>query len=112
MTEQNKEQELEIGVDQLQKIMGESDNLPAFEPIEIGMEDFDMVEFQKGVHETSYLAGVITALFNSGVSENFVLDYLLNKETIKHNLETARINSSMNIEMAKNQRLQIEKNEL
>ncbi len=55
---------------------------------------------------------MITALLNSGVDQNFVLDYLLNKQTIEHNIKTAEINKEMNIEIAKNQRLVAEKHEL
>jgi hypothetical protein len=109
MTEQPKEQVLEIDADQLQGLMSESDILP---PIEIPMEWYDTVEFHKGIHEASYLAGKITALLNAGVSESFVLDYLLNQATIEHNLETARINKEMNVEVSKNAKVTQDKYEL
>jgi hypothetical protein len=110
MTEPTKEEVLEIDAEQLQGLLGESDDkLP---PMEIPFEWYDSKSFQKGIDDMSYLSGQITALLNCGVSEDFVLDFLLNKETIKHNIETANINKEMNIEMAKNQRLVAEKNEL
>jgi hypothetical protein len=111
MTDQIKDEILEIDSDQLEELLGGSDNdkLP---PIEIPFEFFDEKEFYRGINETSYLVGVITALFNAGVGEGFILDYLLNKETIKHNLEAANINKDMNVEVARNQRLMAEKHEL
>lgn len=110
MEKQANEQFVEIDAEQLQELMdGSDDKLP---PIEIPMEFYDTEEFHKGIKETSYLSGVITALLNTGVSEGFVLDYLLNKETIKHNIKTAEINKEMNIEIAKNQRIVTEKHEL
>lgn len=108
MTEQNNEQILEIDPEQLQEFMSGSDKLP---PIEIPLEWYDE-EFHKGIKDTSYLAGVITALLNTGVDQGFVLDYLLNKETVKHNIEVAKINKEMNVEMAKHQKLIADKMEL
>jgi hypothetical protein len=111
MTEQNKEEILEIDSDQLQELLSgsDSDKLP---PFEIDLSDYDVEEFKRGIKETSYLAGVITAILNTGVSESFVLDYLLSKETIAHNLKTAEINKEMNIEISKNHKAAAEKYEL
>lgn len=111
MTEQNETQEeiMEIDAEQLQGLMEGSDKLP---PIEIEMEDYKQDEFQRGIDDMSYLSGQIVALMNTGMSEQNVLDYLLNRESIKHNIEVAIINKNMNVEMSKNQRLQVEKNEL
>jgi hypothetical protein len=114
MAEQNKEEILELGEDQLDQLQellsgSESDKLP---PIVLEVEQYDLDEFQRGIKDASYLAGTITAILNAGVSEGFVLDYLLNKETIKHNLETARINKDMNVEMSKNHKATQEKYEL
>jgi hypothetical protein len=109
MTEQTKEQVLEIDADQLQGLMSESDVLP---PIEIPFEFYDSDEFYRGIHETSYLAGKITALLNVGVDQNFVLDYLLNQATIEHNLKTAEINKETSIEVSKNAKISQEKYEL
>lgn len=110
MEDQNKEEVLELDEEQLQQLLGGSDDtLP---PIEIPMEWYDTEAFHKGIADTSHLAGVITALLNTGVDQGFVLDYLLNKQTIEHNLETARINKEMSIEIAKHQKVMAEKQEL
>lgn len=111
MSDQIKEEALEIDADQLQEYLdaSSSDKLP---PIEIPFEFYDDAQFYKGIHETSYLAGQITALLNVGVSESFVLDYLLSKDSIAHNIEIAKINKTMNVDISKNQKLASEKNEL
>lgn len=103
MTEENKEEILELSSEQLEEMLGNSDSyqLP---PIEIGFEDYDEKEFKRGLNDASYLAGYITALFNAGISEAFVLDYLLNQETIKHNLDVAKLNKETSIEVSKNQK--------
>jgi hypothetical protein len=89
--------------------MSGSDKLP---PIEIPFEFYDDKQFYQGIKDTSHIAGVITALLNTGVSESFVLDYLLSKDTIAHNLEVARINKETNVEVAKHAKLTQEKYEL
>jgi hypothetical protein len=109
MTEQNKEEILEIDADQLQEYMNDSDKLP---PIEIPFEFYNTDDFYKGIEDYSYISGAITALLNTGVSESFVLDYLLHKQTIEHNLKAAELNKEMSIEISKNQRIMTEKNEL
>jgi hypothetical protein len=109
MEEQTKEEILEIDADQLQDLMNVSDKLP---PIEIPFEFYDTEEFYRGIKETSHLAGVITAMLNTGVSEGFVLDYLMNKDSIAHSIKVSEINKEMNIEMVKNQKATVEKMEL
>lgn len=109
MAEEKQEQVVEFDADQLQELMNVSEQLP---PIEIDVEDYDQAEFQRGIDDSSYLAGQITALLNAGVSEGFVLDYLLNQATIDHNIKAAEVNKEMNIEIAKNQRIVAEKHEL
>lgn len=111
MTEQNKEEILEIDTNQLEEYLSgsELDKLP---PIEIDFEDYDAVEFKRGVEETSYVAGKITALFNAGLSESSVLDYLLTTASIKHNKEVAEINKDMNIVISKNHKVVNDKLEL
>lgn len=109
MEEQNKEEILEIDADQLQELMSGSDKLP---PIEIPFEFYDDKEFYRGIKETSHLAGVITAILNTGVSEGFVLDYLMNKDSIAHSIKVAEITREMNVEMVKNQKAAQEKYEL
>jgi hypothetical protein len=109
MEEQVNEQILEIDADQLEQYMSGSDKLP---PIEIPFEFYDTDQFYKGIADTSHIAGVITALLNTGVSESFVLDFLLSRETIAHNVKVAEINKEMNIDVAKNAKLTQEKYEL
>jgi hypothetical protein len=109
MEEQAKEQILELDAEQLEELMSGSDKLP---PIEIPFEFYDDKQFYQGIKDTSHIAGVITALLNTGVSESFVLDYLLSKDTIAHNIKVAEINKETNIEVAKNAKLAQEKYEL
>jgi hypothetical protein len=109
MEEQAKEQILELDAEQLEEYLSGSDKLP---PIEIPFEFYDDKQFYQGIKDTSHIAGVITALLNTGVSESFVLDYLLSKDTISHNIEVAKINKETNIEVAKNAKLAQDKYEL
>jgi hypothetical protein len=108
MSEQNKEEILDIE-GQIEDLLSGIDKLP---PFEIELEQYDLEGFDKGIKDTSYTVGVITALFNAGFSESSVLDYLLSTETIKHNLEVAKINKETSIEMSKNQKAAQEKYEL
>jgi hypothetical protein len=118
MSEQNKHEDVEVeGIDaeQLEELISsmggseENDNLPK---IMIDMQDYDIDQFTQGIKDTSHLAGVVTALLNTGVSESFVLDYLLSKDSIAHNIEVANINKAMNVEMSKNKQAAQEKYEL
>jgi hypothetical protein len=109
MEEQAKEQILELDAEQLEEYLSGSDKLP---PMEIPFEFYDDKQFYQGIKDTSHIAGVITALLNAGVSESFVLDYLLSKDTIAHNLEVARINKETNVEVAKHAKLKQEQYEL
>jgi hypothetical protein len=109
MEEQAKEQILELDAEQLEEYLSGSDKLP---PIEIPFEFYDDKQFYQGIKDTSHIAGVITALLNTGVSESFVLDYLLSKDTIAHNIEVAKINKDTNVEVAKYAKLKQEQYEL
>jgi hypothetical protein len=111
MEEQNKDEILELDEEQLELLGGVTD-IDKLPPIEIELDQYDQDKFDKGIKDTSYTAGVITALFNAGFSEGSILDYLLSTETIKHNLEIAKINKDTNIEMSKNQKATQEKYEL
>lgn len=81
-------------------------------PIEIDLGAYDNDEFKKGITETSYLAGTITALLNTGVSEGFILEYLINKDTIQHNLDVTKLNNNAQIEISKNQKMSLDKQEI
>jgi hypothetical protein len=109
--EEKKEEILELDADQLEELLNNSD-MDKLPPIKIDFEDYDVKEFQRGIHEISYVCGQITALFNAGLSESSVLDYLLSTQTIKHNIDVAKINKEMNVEMSKNQKATQEKYEL
>ncbi|MED3562263.1 hypothetical protein [Bacillus xiapuensis] len=111
MEELKQEQILEIDADQLEELMSgsEIDKLP---PFQMELEDYNFEEFKRGINDTSYIAGVITALFNAGLGESSVLDYLLSNKTIDHNIEVAKINREMNVEVAKNAKLANDKYEL
>ena len=109
MSEENKvtEEMMEFDPEQLQELLGgsESEKLP---PIVLDVEEYDESEFNRGIKETSYLVGKVTALLNCGLSESTVLDYLLNEATIDYNLKAAGIN----LEIAKIQRATQDKAEL
>lgn len=109
----HKEQDLQSVVDNISELLGEDeydgDRLP---PIEIGLDTYDEESFMKGVDDASYLSGYITALFNAGCSEDFVLTYLINKETIEYNLKSVELNNVAQIEIAKHQKVIIEREEL
>lgn len=83
-----------------------------FDPISMGIEDYDQDEFTKGIKNGSYVAGLITALKNTGLTFEQCMDYVLNEQTIKFNLEVTKMNTEMNIEMSKNQAIQVDKNTL
>lgn len=97
----------------ISELLGEEecseDRLP---PIEIDLETYNEDSFMKGIDDASYLSGYITALFNAGCSEDFILTYLLNKETIEYNLESLKINNATQVEIAKHQKVILEKEEL
>lgn len=109
MTEQSEEKVLELDPEQLDELLSVSDKLP---PIELDLGEFNQKDFKQGILDSSYAAGVITALLNTGVSESFVLDYLLSKESVEHNLKVAQINKEMNIEISKNHKVTNDKLEL
>lgn len=106
--EQN-EQILELSQEQLNELMEVSDKLP---PLEIPFEFYNEEQFYKGIEDISYICGQITALFNVGLSEQAVMDFIINKENIKYNSEANIVNKEMNIEIAKQQRIVAEKHEL
>lgn len=86
---------------------------PASNPnIVLEFEDYDEESFQKGVDDHSYISGAITAILNTGVSEQFALEYLLNKDTIKYNLEATEINKKLSIDVAKIKRETVERHDL
>ena len=86
-------------------------------PIEFSTENlvdvkFDEKAFQEGMSEISKTCGIISGLFNVGCGEAFVLDYLLNQQTIDYNLKNAEITKDMNVEIARHQKVIMDKQEL
>jgi hypothetical protein len=111
MTEQNNEEVQEISLEELEQLMegSEDDKLP---PIVISMEHYDADEFQRGLDETSYLAGRVTGLLNAGLSEQSVLDLILTLDTLKHNEKVSQVTKEMNVEIAKQAKITQDKHEL
>lgn len=83
---------------QLADLMAEPSSNPN---VVLELEDYDMEAFQKGIDDHSYIAGAITAVLNAGVTEQFALEYLLNRDTINYNLKASEINKDLNIQLAK-----------
>lgn len=81
-------------------------------PIEIDLDTYNQEDFMKGIDDASYLAGFITGILNAGVSEEFVLTYLINKETIEYNIKSIELNNKANVEISKNQKIMLERQEL
>lgn len=112
MEENKKEEILEIDAEQLEEFMDGMDIPDKLPQIILSVGDYDQNEFQRGIDEMSYSAGVITALLNAGVSESFVLEFLLSKDTIAHNIKAAEISKDMHVEVAKTTKGASEKYEL
>lgn len=83
---------------QIAELMAEPSSNPN---VVLELEDYDMDDFQKGIDDHSYISGAITAILNTGVSEQFALEYLLNKDTINYNLKASEVNKELNIKLAK-----------
>lgn len=81
-------------------------------PFELELEDYNTESFIKGIDDASHICGVITAMLNTGVSEEFILTYLINKENIQCTLDSIKMNNETNIEIGKNQKIMLEKQEL
>lgn len=88
---------------------GGDDRLP---PIEIDLDTYDEDKFFNGIDDASYLSGYITGLLNAGVSEDFVLTFLINEKTIEYNLKTIEMNNATQVEIAKHQKVILEREEL
>lgn len=81
-------------------------------PIEIDINMYNDELFTKGINDTSYVGGMITALFNVGMNSEEILTYLMNEKTIEYNLKVTELNNATQIEIAKNQKVMMEKEEL
>jgi hypothetical protein len=83
-----------------------------FEPIAMDIENYDTEEFDRGISEFSYWAGAITALKNTGLRFEDVVNLILNKMTIDHNIVTGKMANETSIEVSKNQTIVMDKNTL
>lgn len=85
-------------------------------PIELKIDNLNFEinqdKFQEGIDESSRLAGYITGLLNIGVSENFILEYLVNKETLEHNMKVTDKVHENNVVVAKIDKVTLEKLQL
>ena len=82
----------------------ECDEEGFFIPIECPESEdlsYDNEAFQNGINDYSYICGAITAICNTGVKPDVAIEYIVNKETIKHNLEVTKIGANATIEAAK-----------
>jgi len=110
----NSKEQVSMTEDEVQELLGveidsENDKLP---PIEISLETYDQDKFFQGIDDMSYFCGGIVAILNCGVTENFALNYMLNERTIAHNLETLKLSNAAQIEISKNQKMMLDKQEL
>ena len=81
-------------------------------PIEIDIDTYNQELFFKGIDDASYESGYITGLLNTGMNTEEVLTYIINKQTIEYNLKSIELNNATQIEIAKNQKVLLEKEEL
>lgn len=88
-----------------------------FEPVILNIGEveglpYDTNEFTKGISEASRVAGMITALKNTGLPWTLVMDYIFNKETMEFNLKLADKNSETSIKVAEKQQINLDKTQL
>jgi hypothetical protein len=89
-----------------------------FEPFEISTEnlaedvEFDKDEFKRGLKEGSYVAGLFTALINSGIDLESATTFILNNQNIEMNTEITKIQTNAQIEASKNKSVVIESQQL
>ena len=91
------------------------ENLPAIELYKDNLEDvldYDSEEFKKGLKEGSRLAGFITSLLNSGLTNQMAIDYIMNKEVLESNNRTSELNAKTQIKMTELQSIISEKNQI
>jgi hypothetical protein len=114
MCDDCKENELNEQEEQFEELEISNDfNEIILPPIELPFDYFENSEnFQKGIDDAMYIAGYITTLANTGISSTDVLEFMMNRETIEMNIKLAEINKTANIEISKNQVLNVEKNQI
>lgn len=72
----------------------------------------DDEKFQDGLDDISFVCGQITGLINIGIDPVDALNYLVNLDVLKNNLEMGKVNKETSIQVAKEQSIQVEKNSL
>ncbi len=66
-------------------------------------------EFQEGVSEGLKICGLYSTLVSFGIDETNVMDIILNKMNIDHNILTTKISNEASIEVSKNQSITLDK---
>lgn len=66
-------------------------------------------EFQEGVSEGLRICGLYSTLVSFGIDETNVMDIILNKMNIDHNILTTKISNEASIEVSKNQSITLDK---
>ena len=85
--------------------------------IEVNTDDvqgycIDEQEYIAGVQSMSFLVGQIAVLKSVGVSEDFIREMILNRETIEHNQSLQQMNNESSERLAKIQQVQLEQNQV
>lgn len=73
--------------------------------------EVDEQEYKAGVQSMSFLVGQISVLKASGVSEDFIREMILNRETIEHNQTLQHMNNESSERIAKIQQTIQEQNQ-
>jgi len=73
---------------------------------------FDAEKFQKGLDDISEICGQICGLTNVGVSVADAFGYILNSQTINHNLETQKLINENNVEVSRINSIKIQEQTL
>lgn len=74
--------------------------------------EFNEEEFQQGLKDISKVCGMITGLINVGLPPELALTYILNSENNIKEMDMVKIQAKSTIEISKNQKMMLEKNEL
>lgn len=117
------DKEIEITDEQIAEMLGslqsqqkEQELIFFRDPIEFDEEEMTMLtntkEFIEGQSLGAKLAGLYSTLVNFGFEMNSAMEVVMNQQTIEHNLEVQNISKDMNVDMAKFQSIQVEKNQL
>lgn len=91
-----------------------------FEPLKISTDNlveceniqFDKDEFIRGLKDTSRVCGMYTALLNAGFSLDDAIAFIFNDQSIKNNIELAKIQSNAQIEVSKNKSVLVDNSQL